>query len=75
MKFHDGQGREGAEIELAATRPDLPHCATCDDGKKCNCAVYWKPGVPDMACACMGFLGCPDCPRKRSGFIVMDFDP
>ena len=69
MRFHDGKGRYGAEIEQAAKRPDLAPCARCDSGTKCNCEVYGYGGL----CSCMGFLSCPECPRECSGFIVAGF--
>ena len=74
----DGQGRHTlAEVEHAAYRPDLPDCARCVNGTKCNCAVYVVPFLSGdagpIACGCMGFLSCPECPRRRSGLIASNF--
>lgn len=71
MKITDGEGRIGEEIEFAYKRPDLPDCQRCENGTKCNCAVYAVSDIPEgITCACMGFLNCPECPRERSGLIM-----
>jgi len=76
MEIRDGAGRVGLEqIEHDRTRLDLPHCGWCQDGTLCNCQVQLPPKLGEtrvaFGCACIGFIGCPVCPRTASSFWLI----
>lgn len=54
----------------------MPYCARCHNGTKCNCQVQFPngEGAPEgLWCACIGFISCPECPRKRNPIYFVGF--
>ncbi len=73
MPWQTLDGRSLRRAEFDRRRPDLPHCGWCNDGQLCNCAVYsylWEENGRG-ACACVGFISCPVCPRAGSGGMMI----
>lgn len=49
-------------------------CNICEDGTLCNCAVSRNLGnTYAFACACIGFLGCPECGLRPEWFELIHF--
>lgn len=81
MKISDGRGNDSIEaIQFAAERPDLPDCSVCENGTACYCVMRSRSMADEeradiydepIACACMGFIGCSNCDRQRSGFVIL----